>query len=111
MSSLADTAVPRADAPAVESRSVCSYCGVGCGVTVSTAGGPDGRAVVKTVGDKLHPANGGRLCTKGATHVDLMHAPGRMSTAHIRPARGEDAVPVPLDTAIAEAGTRLRAIV
>ncbi|KQZ84443.1 molybdopterin oxidoreductase [Microbacterium sp. Root166] len=99
-------------APATEVRSVCSYCGVGCGITVSTDTDAAGRLVLgKAVGDKAHPANAGRLCTKGATHVDLMHAPGRMTTAHLRPASGEETVPVPMDTAIAEAGTRLRAIV
>lgn len=107
MSLLADATTAAAGAPATVSRAVCSYCGVGCGISVTT--GPGG--VSKTVGDRLHPANAGRLCTKGATHVDLMHAPGRMSTAYIRPARGEDAVPAPLDTAIAEAGACLRAIV
>ncbi|MEU1970646.1 bifunctional nitrate reductase/sulfite reductase flavoprotein subunit alpha [Microbacterium sp. NPDC019599] len=111
MSPLVDAAAARIDAPSSESRAVCSYCGVGCGIAVTTSAEADGRRVTKTVGDRLHPANGGRLCTKGATHVDLMHAPGRMSTAYIRPARGEDAVPAPLDTAIAEAGARLRAIV
>jgi sulfite reductase (NADPH) flavoprotein alpha-component len=99
-------------APATEVRSVCSYCGVGCGITVSTRTTDSGGLVIdKAVGDKAHPANAGRLCTKGATHVDLMHAPGRMTTAHLRPARGEETVPVPLDTAIDEAGRRLRAIV
>lgn len=100
-------------APAGDVRAVCSYCGVGCGITVTTAAGPSGvgTVVAKTTGDRAHPANAGRLCTKGATHVDLMHAPGRMTTAHVRPARGEDAVPTPLGTAIAEAGARLRAIV
>ncbi|TDN92684.1 bifunctional nitrate reductase/sulfite reductase flavoprotein subunit alpha [Microbacterium sp. BK668] len=107
MSPLADAAAVRSAAPTTEVRAACSYCGVGCGVTVST----DGSSVVRTSGDRLHPANAGRLCTKGATHLDLMQAPGRMATAFIRPARGEDAVPTPLDTAISEAGTRLRAIV
>jgi sulfite reductase (NADPH) flavoprotein alpha-component len=111
MGALADTTLARADAPPIESRTVCSYCGVGCGIAVSTTTGPLGTRVTKTVGDRLHPANAGRLCTKGATHVDLMHAPGRMATAYIRPERGEDAVPVPVDTAIADAGARLRAIV
>jgi NADPH-dependent sulfite reductase flavoprotein alpha-component len=111
MGLLAETAVAASTPPATDARTVCSYCGVGCGITVSTTSGPDGPRVVRTVGDKLHPANAGRLCTKGATHVDLMQAPGRMSTAFVRPARGEDAVPFPLDTAIAEAGSRLRAIV
>ncbi|WP_394552594.1 molybdopterin-dependent oxidoreductase [Agromyces sp. MMS24-JH15] len=95
------------------SRSVCSYCGVGCGITVTTApaGTTDLLAVAKVVGDRDHPTNHGRLCTKGATHADLMAAPGRMTTAFIRPARDEAAVPVPLDSAVAEAGRRLRAIV
>src|SRR6478735_5420952 len=107
MSPLVDVTAGRAAAPTTEVRAACSYCGVGCGITVAT----DGSTVSKTVGDRLHPANGGRLCTKGATHLDLMHAPGRMATAFVRPARGEAAVPAPLDTAIAEAGTRLRRIV
>src|SRR6478752_2581380 len=106
MGPLVDAAAVRSAAPTTEVRAACSYCGVGCGITVST----DGSTVSKTVGDRLHPANGGRLCTKGATHLDLMHAPGRMATAFVRPARGEAAVPAPLDTAIAEAGTRLRRI-
>lgn len=113
MGTSAQLSEPRTVAPPTEARAVCSYCGVGCGITVSTTPAESGSGFVvsKTVGDKTHPANAGRLCTKGATHVDLMHAPGRMTTAHIRPARGEDAVPVPLDTAIAEAGARLKAIV
>ncbi|MGL4257309.1 MAG: molybdopterin-dependent oxidoreductase, partial [Microbacterium sp.] len=108
MATIARSAVPATGAPATELRAACSYCGVGCGITVTTS---DGRTLAKAVGDKAHPANAGRLCTKGATHVDLMHAPGRMSTAAMRPARGEDAVPVPHDTAIVEAGRRLREIV
>lgn len=111
MGAPAGTTVERSDAPPTESRAVCSYCGVGCGIAVSTTTGPLGTRITKTVGDTRHPANAGRLCTKGATHVDLMHAPGRMTTAHIRPARGEAPVAAPVDTAIAEAGARLRAIV
>jgi NADPH-dependent sulfite reductase flavoprotein alpha-component len=112
MSPLAQPMPGRTSAPAADHRAVCSYCGVGCGITVGTTFDADGSArVAKTTGDKLHPANAGRLCTKGATHLELMHAPGRMSTAFIRPSRDEAAVPVPLETAIAEAGARLRAIV
>ena len=113
MSTIALPAGPRSSAPPADVRAVCSYCGVGCGIVVSTAPTPGGEGFVvsRSVGDKAHPANAGRLCTKGATHVDLMHAPGRMASAYIRPARGEAAVPAPLDTAIAEAGVRLREIV
>lgn len=92
-------------------HAVCSYCGVGCGVAVSTAPGPEGPRVDRVTGSRAHPANGGRLCTKGATHVELMAAPGRLTTARIRPARDEPAVATPLDEAIAETGARLRAII
>ncbi|MFF1543366.1 molybdopterin-dependent oxidoreductase [Streptomyces sp. NPDC058291] len=74
--------------------------------------GPDGRrTVLKASGDKRHPANFGRLCTKGATTADLLAAPGRLSTALVRPDRGEEAEPAPVDAAVAETARRLRAIV
>ncbi|WP_245970914.1 molybdopterin-dependent oxidoreductase [Streptomyces rishiriensis] len=74
--------------------------------------GPDGRrTVLKASGDKRHPANFGRLCTKGATTADMLAAPGRLSTALVRPDRGEEAEPAPVETAVAETARRLRKIV
>ncbi|WP_099037478.1 bifunctional nitrate reductase/sulfite reductase flavoprotein subunit alpha [Mycobacterium neglectum] len=95
-------------------RTACSYCGVGCGIEVHTTTDSDtGRPVIARVsGDKLHPANFGRLCTKGATHAEMMAAvDGRLTSALLRCSRGEEPVPVPVDDAVAEAGRRLRAIV
>lgn len=97
-----------------QTRTACSYCGVGCGITVATRTDPGtGDPVIAHVsGDRLHPANFGRLCTKGATHAELMNAPGgRLTTALMRARRTDDLVPTPVDDAIAEAGTRLREIV
>ncbi|MFR9753324.1 molybdopterin-dependent oxidoreductase [Nocardia sp. 004] len=92
-------------------KTACSYCGVGCGITVKTATGTAGEPVIATVsGDRLHPANAGRLCTKGATHAELMRTSGRMETAYRRSARGQVPVPFPVDHAVHEAATRLRAI-
>ncbi|WP_228815328.1 bifunctional nitrate reductase/sulfite reductase flavoprotein subunit alpha [Nocardia puris] len=92
-------------------RTACSYCGVGCGVTVEVTPGERGAPVIaKVSGDKLHPANAGRLCTKGATHLELMRTPGRMETAFRRPERGQEPQPVPVDAAVREAADRLRAI-
>ncbi|MEU5104338.1 bifunctional nitrate reductase/sulfite reductase flavoprotein subunit alpha [Streptomyces sp. NPDC021354] len=93
-------------------RTVCSYCGVGCGMVLDVGRGPDGRrAVLKAAGDKEHPANFGRLCTKGATTADMLAAPGRLTTALMRPARGEEPEPAAVDAAIAETARRLRAVV
>ncbi|HET9518406.1 MAG TPA: bifunctional nitrate reductase/sulfite reductase flavoprotein subunit alpha [Actinoplanes sp.] len=93
-------------------RTVCGYCGVGCGIVLDLARDADGRRrVVKAVGDKDHPANAGRLCTKGATSVELLAAPGRLATALVRDTRDAEPQPLELDAAIAETAKRLRAII
>jgi assimilatory nitrate reductase catalytic subunit len=43
-------------------RTTCPYCGVGCGVLAS----PDGIGGAHIAGDPDHPANAGRLCSKGS---------------------------------------------
>ncbi|MGV9410189.1 molybdopterin-dependent oxidoreductase [Nocardia sp. NPDC003693] len=97
--------------PATSTRTACSYCGVGCGITVQTRPDAAGAPVIaKVSGDKLHPVNAGRLCTKGSTHAELMRADGRMTTAHLRPERGGAPVPVEVDAAVREAADRLRVI-
>ena len=95
-------------------RTACSYCGVGCGIEVETStDGGTGRPVIARVsGDRLHPTNSGRLCTKGATHAEMMRADdGRLTSALLRPSRTDEPVPAPVDDAIAEAGRRLRGII
>ncbi|WP_405649241.1 molybdopterin-dependent oxidoreductase [Streptomyces sp. NBC_00019] len=98
--------------PTSQVRSVCSYCGVGCGIVLDVGMGPDGRrTVLKATGDKAHPANAGRLCTKGATTAEMLSAPGRLTTALVRDDRGAEPVPAPMADAIAETARRLRAII
>ena len=46
-----------------ETRSTCPYCGVGCGVIIESKG----HQITGVRGDPAHPANAGRLCTKGQT--------------------------------------------
>ena len=46
-----------------ETRSTCPYCGVGCGVLIQT----EGTRIIGVRGDPEHPANFGRLCSKGST--------------------------------------------
>src|SRR4051812_26612833 len=91
-------------------RTACSYCGVGCGIEVTTK--PGSNVIAKVSGDRLHPANFGRLCTKGATHAEMMAADdGRLTSALVRPSRSEEPVQAPVDDAVAEAARRLRSIV
>ncbi len=52
---------------ASETRSTCPYCGVGCGVIIETSGESTSKKIINVRGDPDHPANFGRLCTKGST--------------------------------------------
>ena len=57
-----------------ETRTTCAYCGVGCGVIAGVA--DDGALTVK--GDPDHPANFGRLCSKGAALAETVDLDGRV---------------------------------
>ncbi len=57
--------------PLREIKTVCCYCGTGCGVIATT----DGTQITAVRGDPDHPANFGRLCTKGSTlHLTMQPA-------------------------------------
>lgn len=87
-------------------RSVCPYCGVGCGIVMQV----EHNTVVKVIGDKAHPTNFGRLCTKGTTCGQAIADSGRMQHAYLRHARDHDPVRIAMDNAISETATRLRRI-
>lgn len=44
-------------------KTICSYCGVGCGIEVSK----DAKGILSVKGDEDYPVNKGMLCTKGKT--------------------------------------------
>ncbi len=46
-----------------QTASTCCYCGVGCGVLIEH----DDKTIHNVSGDPAHPANLGRLCSKGST--------------------------------------------
>ncbi|MFP4977199.1 sulfite reductase subunit alpha [Paenibacillus sp. CN-4] len=87
-------------------KSVCPYCGVGCGIILEVSG----NRVVKLTGDKEHPANFGRLCTKGSTAAAALTESGRMEYAYKRQVRGAEPERVGIDEAIRDTAQRLRAI-
>ena len=62
-----------------EIRSTCPYCGVGCGVLLKrdTAGGLEVR------GDPDHPANRGRLCSKGSALGETLGLEGRLLSPQV----------------------------
>ena len=79
--------------PAV--RTTCPYCGVGCGVLAK----PDGRGGAVIAGDPEHPANFGRLCSKGSALGETLGLGGRVLHPMERQADGTLAR-TPWDTAL-----------
>jgi len=58
----------------------CAYCGVGCGVLAT----PDGNGGAAISGDPAHPANLGRLCSKGSALGETLGVAGRQLYPMIR---------------------------
>lgn len=86
-------------------RTTCPYCGVGCGVKVTVH--PDGGARVE--GDEQHPANYGRLCSKGAALGETLSPDDRLLYPEIGGRRASwdealDAVATGFRQALAEHG-------
>ncbi len=82
-------------------RTTCPYCGVGCGVLVDAQGGVSG--------DPDHPANLGRLCSKGSALGETLEQPGRLLYPEVDGKRASweaalDAVAEGFRQALAEGG-------
>src|SRR5262245_6014948 len=72
-----------------ETKSTCCYCGVGCGVIIEHEAGQ----ITGVRGDPDHPANFGRLCTKGST-LHLTAAPETLPLRALHPEfRAERSMP------------------
>jgi assimilatory nitrate reductase catalytic subunit len=55
-------------------RTTCAYCGVGCGISAT----PTGPRSVEIKGDPDHPANYGKLCSKGTHLGETVGLEGRL---------------------------------
>jgi len=67
------------DGPVTGTRTACPYCGVGCGVLAGVADG----GVVTVRGDPDHPANFGRLCSKGSALGETTGLDGRLLSPQV----------------------------
>src|SRR6266852_5720159 len=65
-------------------RTTCPYCGVGCGVLAT----PDGKGGAAISGDPDHPANLGRLCSKGSALGETLGLEDRLLYPMIRCDKG-----------------------
>jgi assimilatory nitrate reductase catalytic subunit len=65
-------------------RTTCPYCGVGCGVLAT----PDSGGAAAISGDPEHPANFGRLCSKGSALGETLGLGDRLLYPMIRCSKG-----------------------
>src|SRR5260221_120135 len=73
---------PLPEPPAV--RPTCPYCGVGCGLLAR----PDGYGGAEITGDPDHPANFGRICSKGAALGETLSLTERLLYPMLRQGDG-----------------------
>jgi assimilatory nitrate reductase catalytic subunit len=66
-------------------KTTCPYCGVGCGVLAT----PDGNGGAAISGDPEHPANFGRLCSKGSALGETLALESRLLYPMIRCSKGK----------------------
>lgn len=94
-----------------ETRSTCPYCGTGCGVIIESLG----KQIIGVRGDPNHPANFGKLCSKGSTLHHTATAQVTQQTRLLQPLqrlhRGEKPVPVTWDAALGLAADRFSHII
>ena len=94
-----------------ETRSTCPYCGVGCGVIIESRG----NQITGVRGDPDHPANFGRLCTKGSSlHLTAsadITAQARLLYPMQRSQRGAPAQGTDWDSALDLAASRFAGII
>ena len=89
---------------AKETKTICPYCAVGCGINVHTK---DGK-VINTEGDPDHPINEGTLCSKGSSLYQIINNPLRLTKPKYRAAGATEFKDVEWDWALDEIAKRVK---
>jgi len=84
-------------------RSICPYCGVGCGQLIYHRGGK----LISIEGDPESPISRGRLCPKGAASFELLTHAERLTKVRYRPPRSKVWRDLDLETAMDMVADRL----
>ncbi|GAD80183.1 molybdopterin oxidoreductase family protein [Vibrio ezurae] len=66
-------------------KTTCAYCGVGCGIEAR----PKLSGELEIRGDKAHPSNYGKLCTKGIALGETVIHDGRMLSPTLKTEQGD----------------------
>src|SRR5580698_6798361 len=94
-----------------ETRSLCPYCAVGCGIIIHTLGDKAKNVtpqVVHVEGDPDHPTNRGTLCPKGSSLYHDILNDRRLLRPEVRRPGSDHWEPIPWDQAFEEIGRHIK---
>jgi len=97
---------------ATETRNMCPYCSVSCGMLVYSIGDKAKNVKAKIVhieGDPDNPVNRGTLCPKGSGLLDMVNSPQRVKYPEVREAGSNEWKRISWDEAIARIATHMKA--
>ena len=79
-------------ANSTETRNICTYCAVACGIIAYSKGDlmkGEKAEIIHIEGDVDHPTNRGTLCPKGAALLDFVKSPSRLTRPRVRKPRSD----------------------
>ncbi|MFY3739997.1 MAG: formate dehydrogenase major subunit [Candidatus Nitrosomirales archaeon] len=88
-----------------EEETVCPYCGVGCGITITISDG----VPTKVRGVKDHPVSRGHLCAKGFAALDILRSKDRLT--HPLKRRGDSFERTSWSEALSEIASHIKKII
>jgi Anaerobic dehydrogenases, typically selenocysteine-containing len=99
-------------ARATETRNICPYCSVSCGVLIYSTGDKAKNsqgAIIHIEGDPDNPVNRGTLCPKGAGLRDMVHSANRLKWPEVREAGSSEWKRISWDDAIERIAKHMKA--
>jgi formate dehydrogenase major subunit len=95
-----------------ETRSICPYCSVSCGMIMYTLGDKSKNVtptIIHVEGDPDHPVNRGTLCPKGAGVMDMIQSPNRVLYPQVREPGGNEWKRISWDDALTRVAKHMKA--
>lgn len=95
-----------------ETRSICPYCSVSCGLVMYTFGDKAKNVkstIIHVEGDPDNPVNRGTLCPKGAGVMDMVNSPERVRYPQVREAGSNEWKRIGWDEALTRVAKLMKA--
>ncbi len=99
-------------ARATETRNICPYCSVSCGVLIYSTGDKSKNSqgeIIHIEGDPDNPVNRGTLCPKGAGVMDMIQSKDRVKVPQVREPGSSEWKQISWDDALTRVAKHMKA--